>query len=51
MQKMLNQQYIFQAMIRTNVYEIMESSPCFTKGFGLHLSEFDNLSLMVHEMR
>jgi hypothetical protein len=37
MQIMLDQHYIWQAMIETNVHEIMESSPCFTKGFGLRL--------------
>jgi hypothetical protein len=51
MLKMLNQHYIRQAMIETNVHEIMKSSPCLTKGFGLHVLEFDNLSSKVHETR
>jgi hypothetical protein len=38
-------------MIGTSVYEIMEYSPCLTKGFGLRLSEIDNMISKVHEMR
>jgi hypothetical protein len=49
--KVLNQHYIRQAMIGTNVYEIMESSPCLSKGFGLRLLETDNMTLKVHETR
>jgi hypothetical protein len=51
MLKMPNQHYIWQAMIGTNVYEIMESSPCLTKGFGLRLLEIDNMTSKVHETR
>jgi hypothetical protein len=35
----------------TNVYDIMESSPCLTKGFGLRLLEIDNLFSKVNETR
>jgi hypothetical protein len=51
MLKMLNQHYIWQAMIGTSVYEILESSPCLTKGIGLRLLEIDNMTSKVHETR
>jgi hypothetical protein len=38
-------------MIGTSLYEIIESSPCLTKGFGLRLSEIDDITLKVYEMR
>jgi hypothetical protein len=31
-------------MIGTSVYEIIESSPCLTKGFGLRLLEIDDIA-------
>jgi hypothetical protein len=33
------------------VYEIIESSPCLTNGFGLRLSEIDDIASKVYETR
>jgi hypothetical protein len=51
MLKMLKQHYICQAMIGTSVYEIMESSLCLTKGFGLRLLEIDDITSKVYVTR